>query len=184
MGGSGRGNHAGALGEHGFVGQQGEFVALLIPGHAKVFCYLEHNDPGQDWLAVAVFASRRLEPKQLGPYEALLQSRHVRRIYMDEHPIPANPPLGLGIVQLLSAPRQQLRGMVAQLLRRVGDEFAGTELGDNTLELVEEFLVRRFSRLGREEIRAMFQLEDLRKTRVWHQARDEGREEAPQEFSP
>jgi predicted transposase/invertase (TIGR01784 family) len=40
----------------------------------------------------------------------------------------------------------------------------------------EEFLVRRFPKLDREEIRAMFQLEDLRKTRVWQEAEEEGRE--------
>ncbi len=71
---------------------------------AKVFCYLEDNDPGQDWLAVAVFPSRSMEPKELGPYKELLQSGRVRRIYLDRHPMPAKPPLGLAILQLLSAP--------------------------------------------------------------------------------
>jgi len=144
---------------------------------AKVFCYLEDNDPDQDWLAVAVFPSRSVEPKEVGPYEDLLQSRRVRRIYLDEHPMPANPPLGLGILQLLSAPVQQLRDMVARLLRRSREEFAGSEPGVQTLELLEEFLVRRFPKLGREEIRAMFQLEDLQKTRVWQEAREQEREE-------
>jgi predicted transposase/invertase (TIGR01784 family) len=36
--------------------------------------------------------------------------------------------------------------------------------------------------LGREEIRAMFELEDLRKTRVWQEAREEGRKEGREEF--
>ena len=101
----------------------------------------------------------------------------MRRIYLDEHPIPANAPLSLGILQLLSAPLQQIRDLVARLLRRAREEHAGTDLEAKTVELVEEFLVRRFAELGREEIRAMFQLEDLRKTRVWQEAREEGREE-------
>jgi predicted transposase/invertase (TIGR01784 family) len=149
---------------------------------AKVFCYLEDNDPGQDWLAVAIFPSRSMEPKELGPYEDLLQSRRVRRIYLDSHPMPANPPLGLGILQLLSVPVQQLRDVVGRLWRRAQEEFAGTELAVKTIQLVEEFLVRRFPKLGREEIRAMFQLEDLRKTRVWQEAREEGREERGEEL--
>src|SRR5438132_8608132 len=41
---------------------------------AKVFCYLEENDPGQEWVAVALFRSRRVKPEQLGPYEDLLGS--------------------------------------------------------------------------------------------------------------
>jgi predicted transposase/invertase (TIGR01784 family) len=115
---------------------------------AKVSCYLEENDPAQEWLAVAVFPSRGMEPKALAPYEALLNSRHVRRIYLDTHPMPAKPPLGLAILQLLSAPAQQVRDLVTRLLRRAGEELAGTELGVKTLELTEELLVRRFPKLA------------------------------------
>jgi predicted transposase/invertase (TIGR01784 family) len=148
---------------------------------AKVFCYLEDNDPAQDWVAVAVFPNRAMEPKNLAPYQELLGSGRVRRIYLDEHPIPANPPLSLGILQLLSAPLQQLKTLVGRLLGQAQKEFAGTELAVKTVQLVEEFLVRRFPQLSREEIRAMFQLEDLRKTRVWQEAREEGRQEGRQE---
>jgi predicted transposase/invertase (TIGR01784 family) len=59
---------------------------------AKVFWYLEENDPAQDWLAVAVFPSRNVEPKNLAPYQELLQSRRVRRIYLNEYPMPAARP--------------------------------------------------------------------------------------------
>jgi predicted transposase/invertase (TIGR01784 family) len=149
---------------------------------AKVFCFLEENDPARDWQAVALFPSRAMEPKHLGPYEVLLQSRHVRRIYLDAHPMPADPPLGLGILQLLSAPAQQVKSLVARLLHRARAEHSGREVGLKAIELVEELLVRRFAHLDREEIRAMFDLEDLRKTRVWQEAREEGREEEREEF--
>jgi predicted transposase/invertase (TIGR01784 family) len=43
--------------------------------------------------------------------------------------------------------------------------------------LTEEALIRRFIELDREEVRRMFKLHDLRKTRVWQEAREEGREE-------
>jgi predicted transposase/invertase (TIGR01784 family) len=38
-------------------------------------------------------------------------------------------------------------------------------------------LIRRFHELDREEIRRMFKLQDIRKTRVWQEAREEGLEE-------
>jgi predicted transposase/invertase (TIGR01784 family) len=38
-------------------------------------------------------------------------------------------------------------------------------------------LIRRFDELDREEIRRMFKLQDIRKTRVWQEAREEGLEE-------
>jgi predicted transposase/invertase (TIGR01784 family) len=148
---------------------------------AKVFCYLEENDPGQEWLAVAVFASRRVEPGEAGPYQDLLRSRRVRRIYLDSHPMPADPPVGLGILQLVTAPADQARELVVSLLHKANTEFADTEMALKAVELVEELLVRRFPKLSREEIRAMFELEDLRKTRVWQEAREEGEEQGLQQ---
>jgi predicted transposase/invertase (TIGR01784 family) len=91
--------------------------------------------------------------------------------------MPAQPPLGLAILQLLSASPPQIRNLVDRLIRRAREEFAATELGVKTVQLVEEFLIRRFPILGREEIRAVFQLEDLRKTRVWREAEKAGREQ-------
>ena len=61
----------------------------------KVFWYLAENDPGQEWLAVALFPSRTLEPTRRGPYEDLLGSPRVKRIYLDEYAMPSDPPMGL-----------------------------------------------------------------------------------------
>ena len=151
-----------------------KFYANLF---GKVFWYLEENDPAQDWLAVAVFPNRSLEPKHLRPYEELLHPQRVKRIFLDEHPIPADPPPGLGILQLVSAPEIQVKDLVHRLLYKAKSEFVDGELGRKMIELVEELLVRRFSKLNREEIRAMFQLESLRNTRVWQEIHEEGIDE-------
>jgi predicted transposase YdaD len=58
---------------------------------AKVFSYLEENDPKQEWVAVAIFQSRKEEPTDLGPYEDLLKSARVKRIYLEEVVKAANP---------------------------------------------------------------------------------------------
>ena len=50
-------------------------------------------------------------------------------------------------------------------------------LKPKVLELVEESLFRRFSNFTREEIVTMFHLANIRDTRIWKEARDEGREE-------
>jgi hypothetical protein len=46
--------------------------------------------------------------------------------------------------------------------------------GKLILQLTEEVLIRRFHDLSREEIRRMFKLHDIRKTRVWLEAQEEG----------
>jgi predicted transposase/invertase (TIGR01784 family) len=77
----------------------------------------------------------------------------------------------------VSAPVPEARALVGRLLRKARTELAGTPLADPVVQLVEELLLRRFPQLTREEIRAMFDLEDLRKSRVWQEARQEGRAE-------
>jgi predicted transposase YdaD len=51
---------------------------------AKVFWYLEENDPSQEWRAVAIFRNRATEPENLGPYADLLNSARVTRVYLNE----------------------------------------------------------------------------------------------------
>jgi len=139
---------------------------------AKVFCYLQENDPKQDWQAVALFESRRTEPVDLTAYEVLLASRHVHRIYLDEYPIPANAPIGLEILRLLNTPEAGLKPLVRKL---------AIDSPPLVIELIEELLIRRFGKYGREEIRRMFQLTDIRKTKVWQEAHEDGRKEGREE---
>src|SRR5262245_17909353 len=51
---------------------------------SKVFSYLEMHDSGQDWRAVAIFLQRSFEPAKTEPYEMLLNSPKVMRIYLDD----------------------------------------------------------------------------------------------------
>jgi predicted transposase/invertase (TIGR01784 family) len=141
---------------------------------AKVFLYLEANPSMWDWAAVAIFESRRFEPKRLEAYNDLLLSRRVTRIYLDEFQVPIDPPLGLGILQLVSAPIADVKRLVETLVKKAEGNKVGAELGRKVIELTEELLLRRFTELDREEVRKMFQLHDLRKSKVWQDARQEG----------
>src|SRR5262249_43774479 len=74
---------------------------------AKVYTYLNENDPSQDWRALAIFPSRKVEPKQVMPYRELLELGRVTSIYLNEYPVSEDPSFGMGILQLVSAPTQQ-----------------------------------------------------------------------------
>ena len=144
---------------------------------AKVFAYLEENNPGQDWLAVPIFVSRAVEPTELIPYEPLLQSGKVKRIYLKDHPVHDNPAPGLAILQLVTAPLPQTRELVVRIVEGSRRHDLDATSGSNVIEFLEELLIRRFPGFSREEIRAMYELTDLRKTRVWQEAHEEGLEE-------
>jgi predicted transposase/invertase (TIGR01784 family) len=157
--------------------RQARFYANLF---AKVFLYLEANDPIQEWMAVALFPDRAAEPKALTPYEDLLKSRRVRRFYLDELEITEHATVGLKIVQLVSSSQRDTPELVNHLVRRARKE-PNSETSRKVLGLVEELLLRRFTQLGREEVRRMFQLHDLRESRFWQEAHEEGRQEGRKE---
>ncbi len=149
---------------------------------AKVFCYLHENDPKQDWGAAAIFASRAEEPKHLTPYEDLLRSKRVKRIYLDEVSTSKNPPVGLGILQLLFAPVKLAEDLAPHVVHRAKTELSDGDLQMKVVELVEELLMSRFPQFGREEIRMKFKLHDLRESKVWKEAYDEGADANAKKF--
>ncbi len=146
----------------------------------KVFAYLEENNPAQDWLAVPIFVSRAVEPTGLVPYEPLLQSGKVKRIYLKEHPMPNDVAGGMAILQLVTAPLDQTKQLVARIVEQSRVDDPSAPAGTKVIELVEELLVRRLPELNREEVRNMYELTDLRKTRAWQEIHDQGVEEGVQ----
>jgi predicted transposase/invertase (TIGR01784 family) len=140
---------------------------------AKVFSYLEANDPEQEWMAVALFPNRAVEPKRREPYEDLLASPRVRRIYLEELTISGGAPPGLTILQLATAAQKETVELVSRLLRQARKE-PDCERAEVVVRLTEEVLIRRYHELDRGEIRRMFKLHDIRKTRVWQEAHEEG----------
>jgi predicted transposase/invertase (TIGR01784 family) len=148
---------------------------------AKVFSYLNESRPGQDWRAVAIFLSRREEPRRHKPYDDLLASRRFTRIYLEELVVPADPPLGLGIVRLINAPEDETWKLAGPLMRKAKIEIPDPDLSDNVIQLITQVLCRRFTHMNRKEILDMLKLDDIRKSVAWQEALQEGREEGRQE---
>jgi predicted transposase/invertase (TIGR01784 family) len=141
---------------------------------AKVFSYLDENDPQQEWIAAALFPTRAEEPKHQGPYEDLLRSKRVKRIYLEDVTSANDPPVGLGVLQLLFASLKQAQELAPRIVRKASDEPGDSELQGKVIELVERMLLLRFPEFDREAMRMKFKLHDIRESKVWKQAVEEG----------
>jgi predicted transposase/invertase (TIGR01784 family) len=130
---------------------------------------------------VPIFVSRAVEPTDLVPYEPLLQSDKIKRIYLKDHPVPDNAGPGLAILQLVTAPLHRARELVARIFAAARVDVPSAAPQPNVIQLVEELMIRRFPGFSREEVRTMFELADLRKTRVWQEAHEEGIEKGIEE---
>ncbi len=141
---------------------------------AKVFTFLKQHNSAQDFRGVVLFASQSLEPADTTPYRALLASGQIRPFYLDEMPELANAPLGLAILYLIRREESEAPAVARDLVARVKREIADAEMRDDLIELIETVIIYKLARFSREEIQAMLQVKDIRETRVYQEAMEEG----------
>lgn len=144
---------------------------------AKVYTYLKQHDPAQDFRGVVLFASRSLEPAEAAPYRPLLHAGLVRPFYLDEMQELENAPLGLSILYLIRREEYEAPAVARELVARVKREIADAALRNDLIELIETVIIYKLARFSREEIQAMLQVKDIRETRVYQEAMEEGKKE-------
>ncbi len=140
----------------------------------KVYTYLKQHDPGEPFCGVVLFANRSLEPDSLLPYQPLLDAGLIRRFYLDEMPELTNAPLGLSIMQLIRQTEAQAPLTARELVTRTKTEIADEASRADLIELIETVIIYKLPRLSREEIQAMLQIHDIRQSRVYQEALEEG----------
>ena len=86
----------------------------------------------------------------------------------------ANAPLGLSILYLIRREESEAPAVARELVRASTAEIANAALRDDLIELIETVIVYKLARLSREEIQAMLQVKDIRETRVYREAMEEG----------
>ena len=135
----------------------------------EVFLYLGQYKPHHDWRAVAVFATRSLDPGVPMQYRGLLMSQQVHFVYLDELGETVNSSLGLGIVQLVVENEETAAGFINRLFQQAQQELNDQVFRQKVLELIETILVYKFTNLSRQELEAMFGLDELKQTRYFRE---------------
>ena len=142
----------------------------------KINRFLEHGDPNQDFVAVAIYKNRGTEQKNLKPYRYFTQSDQLIRIYLDELP-PAGPDqFVMGILAMIAAKQADALEQAKAMVPRVKSSKLPKKFVRKLLELIETVIVHQFPDLSREEIEKMIEVTDFRQTRVFKDAFVEGKE--------
>ena len=105
----------------------------------------------------------------------------MRRIYLDELPEPPPGNVGLGILRLLASTRKQTVGNARRLIPEVRASAMPAERREMLIQLVETVVAYRFPTSSREEVEKMLQVSDLRHTKVFQEALNEGLEKGREE---
>lgn len=141
----------------------------------EINIYLNQYKPEQDWQAVALFPKRSLDVDKLTNYQQeLVNSGRIKRIYLDEL---SSGSIGMGLIELIISKENQSQELVKNLMARTKTEISNDSERQGIIELLESVLMSKFSQLSRQEIEAMFLLSDIKQTRVYQEAKEEGEQE-------
>jgi predicted transposase YdaD len=83
----------------------------------------------------------------------------------------------MGLIELILSKETQAAELVKNLMERTKTEIDNSTERQGIIELLASVLVSKFSKLSRQEIEAMFVVSDIKQTRVYQEAKQEGREQ-------
>jgi predicted transposase/invertase (TIGR01784 family) len=145
---------------------------------AEIGMYLAQNRETYDWKAVAIFPRRGLEPKNQWRHRTMLQGEQFTAIYLEDLLKIRSQSLGVQILQLIVVKPKQSKPYVQNIVSQLSNKT--NSQNQAIIELVSTVMVYKFPELSREVIEAMFSVSELRQTRVYRDAMDEGRVEEAQ----
>ena len=158
-----------------------EFYDRFFTG---IFLYFSQYKPlNSDWYAVVIYDRRSNEATLPPRYRALVEP-HLRRFYLNEIEEATEESLGVKIVRLVVASQQKTGELALQLVNRAREELTDTLLQQKVIEFIETIVVYKFPNMTREEIEAMLNISLLKETRVYQEAKEEGRLERDVELVP
>lgn len=151
-----------------------EFYERLF---AQIFLYFRQYRPtNPDWYAIVIYERRSHETPPAPCYRLLIEN-YVRCFYLDEIETAAGQSLGIGILRLVVETPTLTGSRAQQLIKLAKTELTDAITRQQIIEFIETIVVYKFPKLSREEVEAMLGLSELRQTRVYQEAREEGIEQ-------
>ena len=141
---------------------------------AELFLFLRQNPQTVDWRAVVIFPNRSVEPEQIHLFRPLLDSPQVQRVYLDDFGIHSGESLGIGLMQLILAESDEAFELAKRLMPISTVEVQSNIENREIIDLIETIMIYKFPELSREAIERMFGLSELKQTRVYQEALQEG----------
>jgi len=148
------------------------FYARLF---AEIFAFLYQEKVLTDWYAVAIYPSRKKEADITKPYHRLLDKGQVIRIYLDDIEYQAERFWGLNIFRLIDVPTEEAKQLTKRLIKEGEEKLSDALLRRELFEMVETILIYKFPQLTRKEVETMFDLIDIKETKIYQEAFEEGK---------
>jgi predicted transposase/invertase (TIGR01784 family) len=147
---------------------------------AEIHLFLKLHPKTFDWRAVVIFPRPSKEPRETRLFRNLIHSDQMHRIYLNQRPVESDDSVGLGLMRLIVMKQKEAIAQAKNLLSRVQQRSSTDPQFSAILEIIETVIVYKFPKLSREAIEKMLGLSELKQTRVYQDALQEGRQEGEQ----
>jgi predicted transposase/invertase (TIGR01784 family) len=148
----------------------------------EIMLYWRHHPPRGYWRAVILVPTRRHAPKLEEAYETFAPVLSIISIKeLPERPEGSTPGvsenIGVELLRLITTTQRKAPNQARKLLT-----LTQQEIENPTQQAVQDFIstimVYKFPNLSHQELEVMLELESIKKTRVYQEAREEGKLEA------
>ena len=154
--------------------QESDFYDRLFP---SIFLYFSQYKPtNPDWYAIVVF-DRKSNDVIIPPRYREIAATRLQRIYLDEISQQEELDIGISILKLVVEPKNNAGELARNLITRTEQEILDRTNQKQLQELIETIIIYKFPNLTYEEIETMLNLQEIKQTRVYQDAKLEGIEE-------
>ncbi len=147
---------------------------------SEISLYLRQNRHKNPWRGVVIYPSRDIDIAEKEDFIEFFHSQRISRIYLDELGSAASLPIGIATIKLVIEDEDTAISSARELINRTQQAVNLQLPQKQLLELIETILVYKFPNMSQKEIQAMFGLSELKQTRVYQEAREEGEQEGKQ----
>ena len=146
--------------------------------------YLSKNSLQSDWKGVIIYPNRQVDSSNTQHYQELLNSQRIQRIYINELETSDTKSLGIAIIGLIVSEETEAVETAKPIIQKVRQEMINQQQQRELLELLETILIYKLPKINRQELEAMFSLSDLKETKIYQEALEEGRQVSKIESIP
>ena len=139
---------------------------------SEVFLYFHQSESNNNWQGVIIYPHREIENSPKSRYQEFFESGRVNCYYLNQ--LDEGDSLGVKVLQLIVESEPNTLAQGKELIQQVRQQFQESLKREDILELIETILIYKLPKLNRKEIEKMFSLSDLRETKVYQEALEEG----------
>ncbi len=142
---------------------------------AKIVLYLtQYQPPNHEWYAVVIYDTKSNEGNFPGYLNFFVP--YLRCFYLNELAKTPNQSLAVGVMRLIVEKKSQEKTgeLARQLMIQAKLELTDATLEEKVLEFIKTVVIDKFVNLSREELEVMLNLDSLKKSRIYQEAKEEG----------